>query len=348
MHSKSSRVTMSSHQYSPCHYNTCNCRNGMQHFIFSNQWFCLCSHPLQQHQQINTINLSPSTNISVFNNSPSSYNHQIFPPPNQMIQSPFSMSTLNNSNMLFPSPTNIMMQTPNLQHQLMFGQNNLIHPTFPNPFASNNYAFNSPLNNNNVFNHQNFQTPITSNFHYNNPVNTQSVRSPGYRSVPTNNENSTQTIESQDIDEISQNAQNNSTQPSLSLSNRSSNSPPRYGLTYNSTTEREVNVTPVNNRMQNQLNREFRYESSQRRHNRNSRRSNRTTNSSSTNENQNGQNNLNELEITCLLYSAFENQQKYYLNGSNTEIELQEKDWMWQFRYTNDDNEPLVEEKVRE
>jgi len=176
----------------------------------------------------------------------------------------------------------------------------------------------------------------------------QSVCSPGYWSGPTNNGNFTQHNESQDTTETSQNVQNNSTQPSISSSNTTSNSPPRYGLCYNSTTEREVNVTPVNNRMQNQLNREFRYESNQRRRNRNSRRSHRTTNSSSTNENNIEQNNINELDITCLLYPTFDNHQKYYLSGSTTEQELQEKDWIWQFHYTSDDNEPLVEDKVRE
>ena len=339
---------MPNHQYGPCTYNTCSCTTGLQHFIYSNQWFCNCGHPLQQHQQINTINLSPSTNISVFNNSPSSYNHQIFPTPNQMMQSPFPINTLNLSNMLFTPPNNILTQTPNLQHQLMFGQHNFTHPNFTNPFANNNINFNSPLNDNNVFNLQNLQTPMTSNNQNNNRVTTQSVRPPGYRSRSTNNTNVNEHNESQHTTENLENTQNNSTHPSISSSNTTSNSPPRYGLSYNSTTEREVNVTPVNNRLQNQLNREFRYENNQRHRNRNSRTSHRTTNSSSTNENNSEHNNINEIDITCLLYPTFDNHQKYYLSGSTTEQELKEKDWIWQFHYTSDDNEPLVEEKVRE
>ena len=260
---------MSNHQYGPCTYNTCTCQTGLQNFIYANQWFCKCGHPLQQHQQLNTINLSPSTNISVFNNSPSSYNHQIFPTPNQMMQSPFSINTLNLSNMLFTPPNNILTQTPNLQHQLMFGQHNLTHPNFTNPFANNNITFNSPYNNNNVFNIQNLQTPMTSNIQTNNHVTTQSVRSPGY-------------------------------------------------------------------------------ENNQRHRNRNSRTSHRTTNSSYTSENSSEYNSINELEITCMLYPTFNNHQKYYLSNPTTEKELKEKDWIWQFHYSSDDNEPSVSNKVRE
>ena len=230
----------------------------------------------------------------------------------------------------------------------MFGQHNLTHPNFTNPFANNNITFNSPLNDNNVFNLQNLQTPMTSNIQTNNHVTTQSVRSPGYRSDTTNNANFNQHNESQHTTETSENAQNNSTHPSISSSNTTSNSPPRYGLSYNSTTEREVNATPVNNRLQNQLNREFRYENNQHHRNRNSRTSHRTTNSSYANENNSEHNNINELDITCLLYPTFDNHQKYYLSNPTTEQELKEKDWIWQFHYSSDDNEPLVERKVRE
>ena len=63
----------------------------------------------------------------------------------------------------------------------------------------------------------------------------------------------------------------------------------------------------------------------QRHRNRNSRTSHRTTNSSSANENNSENNNINELDITCLLYPAFDNHQKYYLSSSTTEQELKEK-----------------------
>ena len=50
---------------------------------------------------------------------------------------------------------------------------------------------------------------------------------------------------------------NNSAHYSISSSNQTINSLLRYGLSYDSTTEREVNFIPVDNRMQNQLNRAF-------------------------------------------------------------------------------------------
>ena len=69
------------------------------------------------------------------------------------------------------------------------------------------------------------------------------------RSPPTNNQNSSNDAETQSNDEMSQNAQNNSMQHSMSSSNKNTNSLPRYGLSYDSTTERQVNVMPINNRI---------------------------------------------------------------------------------------------------
>ena len=190
----------------------------------------------------------------------------------------------------------------------MFAGNTFNTPTFPNPFIKNNPTFNSPFNNTNIINEQNFQTPVTANFHCNNAANMLSNRSP-----PTNDKKLSNDAETQSNDEMSQNAQNNSTQYSMSSSNENTSSPPRYGLSCDSTTERQANVTPVNNRMQNRLNREFRYESSNNHRNRNSTRNCLNHSQTSANVNNVREQAHEEIELTCMLYSSFENQAKYYL-----------------------------------
>ena len=49
-----------------------------------------------------------------------------------------------------------------------------------------------------------------------------------------------------------------------------------------------------------------------------------------------------------MLYSSFENQAKYYLANQNTLNALARKYWIWKLKFAENNNEPLLEEKVRE
>merc|ERR1711971_983509 len=85
----------------------------------------------------------------------------------------------------------------------------------------------------------------------------------------------------------------------------------RYGLAYNSTTERTVNASAINNQLENQLNREFRYEASPNSsRGRNSTRNRQRFQRNSLNSSLDRDPPCNQIELTCILYPKMINQTK--------------------------------------
>lgn len=96
------------------------------------------------------------------------------------------------------------------------------------------------------------------------------------------------------------------------------NSPRRCGLTCDSVAERQVDAAPFNNRLQNQFDREFRYQRSQRSQSRIPRRNSRHSQPDQDNANAVSEPCCNKIELACVLDSNIVNQSKtLLLNAKN-------------------------------